>query len=156
MGDREPRLAAGREQERWVRMERRLDAPPERAFRAWTDPEELARWLPQRIEGSLAVGARTTLAWPETRTWWDVVEVHPNQTFRFRRPWTPDERLVTTVTVTVVPAGYGCRVALEDGPFPIDAPGNLDAWASAIATWAEAMTMLRAYLDMSVDVRERR
>ncbi len=156
MGDQEARLAPGNEPERWVRMDRRLDAPPERAFRAWTDPEELARWLPERLEGSLAVGARTTLVWPETRTWWDVIEVHPDQTFRFRRPWPTDERLVTTVTVTVVPVGYGSRVTLEDGPFPLDVPGGVDAWATAIATWAEAMISLRAHLDMSVDVRERR
>jgi uncharacterized protein YndB with AHSA1/START domain len=142
--------------DRWVRMERRLDASAERAFRAWTDPEELARWLPERIEGGLAAGTRSVLVWVGARVWWDIAEVHPSDTFVFRRPWPAAGTLVTTVRVTVQPVGYGCRVTLEDGPFPIDTPAGLDAWADAIGTWAEALTMLRAHLDYSVDVRPRR
>jgi uncharacterized protein YndB with AHSA1/START domain len=141
---------------RWVRMERRLDTSAERAFRAWSDPEELARWLPEQIDGGLAAGARSVLLWSRARVWWDVQEVHPDDTFVFRRPWTPDESIVTTVRVTVRSVGYGSRVELEDGPFPVEMPGALDAWADAIRTWAEALTMLRAYLDYSVDVRPRR
>ena len=141
---------------RWVRMERRLDSSADRVFRAWTDPEELARWLPDQIDGALAVGARSVLVWSGSRQWWDVLEVHPNDTFVFRRPSTPDETLVTTVRVTVHPVGYGSRVELEDGPFQIDDPAGLDAWATAIRAWAEALTMLRAHLDYSIDVRPRR
>ncbi len=138
---------------RRVRMERRLDASAERVFRAWSDPEELARWLPDRIEGSLGAGTRSELLWSGDRVWWDVIEVHPSDTFIFRRPWTSGERLVTTVRVTVRSVGYGTRVELEDGPFPIDTAEGLEAWATAIRTWAEALTMLRAHLDFSVDVR---
>jgi uncharacterized protein YndB with AHSA1/START domain len=141
---------------RWVRLERRLDSSAERAFRAWSDPEELARWLPDRIEGALAEGARSVLVWSRTRVWWEVQEVHPNNTFVFRRPWLPDDGLVTTTRITIRDVGYGCRVELVDGPFPIDTSAGLDAWATAIRTWAEALTMLRAYLDYSVDVRPRR
>lgn len=155
MGDHEGLLPAGTETPRWVRLSRRLDASAERAFRSWTDPEELARWLPDRIEGGLAVGARSTLVWPEARVWWDVTEVRPTTTFAFRRPWLADERLVTEVTITVTPIGYGCRLDLEDGPFPLDAPGGLDAWSASIQAWSEALTMLRAHLDFSVDVRRR-
>ena len=60
------------------------------------------------------------------------------------------------VRIRIAPVGYGSRVSLEDGPFPTASPGGLDAWAAAIGTWAEALTMLRAYLDCSVDVRSRR
>jgi uncharacterized protein YndB with AHSA1/START domain len=141
---------------RWVRMERRLDASAERVFRAWSEPEELARWLPERIEGSLGTGTRSTLLWAGARVWWDVVEVHASDTFAFRRPWGTGEVLVTTVRIAVQPVGYGSRVELADGPFPIDAPGGLDAWVAAVGTWAEALTMLRAHLDYSVDVRPRR
>jgi len=45
----------------------RLNAPPERVFRMWADPEDLARWFPDRIEGGLAVGARSILVWPDRR-----------------------------------------------------------------------------------------
>jgi len=140
---------------RWVRLERSLDASAERAFRAWSDPEELARWLPERIEGALAAGTRNVLLWSSSRTWWEVQEVHPDDTFVFRRPAGPDESLVTTVRIGVRSIGYGCRVELEDGPFQVDTPAGLEAWAAAIRTWAETLTMLRAYLDFSVDVRRR-
>lgn len=149
------RLPPGTEMQRTVRLVRRLDAPPERVFRAWSDPEELARWFPQRVEGGLAVGARTVLAWPDQRVWWDVVESHPTRTFVFRWPWPPNERLVTTVTVTIDPAGYGTRLELTDGPFPLNEAGALDAWGEASEGWGEALAMLRAHLDFSVDIRPR-
>jgi uncharacterized protein YndB with AHSA1/START domain len=155
MSDEELRLPAGAELRRTVRMVRRLNAPPERVFRSWADPEELARWFPERIEGGLAVGARSTLVWPDRRVWWDVIETHPNRTFVFRWPWPPDERLITTVQVTIDPAGYGSRLELVDGPFPLDEAGAIDAWAAALETWAEALAMLRAHLDFSVDLRPR-
>jgi uncharacterized protein YndB with AHSA1/START domain len=140
---------------RWVRLEARLDSSAERVFRAWTDPEELARWLPDRIEGALGIGTRSLLLWSGARVWWDVQEVHPNDTFVFRRPWTPDEQVITTVRVGVQSVGYGSRVQLEDGPFAIDSPEGLEAWVAATRTWAEALAMLRAHLDFSVDIRWR-
>jgi uncharacterized protein YndB with AHSA1/START domain len=141
---------------RTIRMTRRLDAPPERVSRAWTDPEELARWLPDRVEGALAVGARTELVWPDRRLWWEVTEVVTGRRFAFRRGWLPDLSLITSVTVSFTPSGYGTWLRLEDGPFPLDLPGGLDAWADAIQTWSEALVMLRAHLDFSVDVRPKR
>jgi len=138
---------------RSVQLRRRLDASTERVYRAFADPEELMRWFPHSIEGSLVVGSRTTLVWPEQTVWWDVVAAEPNHRFQFRWPWGADESLVTTATVTITRAGYGTQIQLEDGPFPIDTPGGLDAWAEALEGWAEALAMLRAQLDFSVDVR---
>jgi hypothetical protein len=57
--------------------------------------------------------------------------------------------------VLVDPAGYGSWLDLEDGPFPLDQPGVLDAWAEAIEGWSEALGLLRAHLDFSVDLRPR-
>ena len=148
-------LPAGTELRRWVRMRRRFYAPPDRVFRTWADPEELARWFPERIEGGLAVGSRSVLVWSDRRVWWDVIQAQSNTSFVFRRPWLPDESLVTEVRVTISPAGYGCLLELEDGPFPLDSPGGIDAWAEAIEGWSEALAMLRAHLDFSVDLRPR-
>ncbi|HEY8870132.1 MAG TPA: SRPBCC domain-containing protein [Candidatus Limnocylindrales bacterium] len=152
--DEETGLPAGTEFRRWVQMRRRLNAPPDRVLRAWSDPEELARWFPERVEGGLAVGARSVLVWPERRVWWEIVEAARDR-FVFRRPWLADERLITTVHVLVAPAGYGSRLDLEDGPFPLDEPGVLDAWAEAIEGWTDALALLRAQLDFSVDLRRR-
>ena len=145
----------GEATQRSVRMRRRLAATPRSVYRAWSDPEELARWFPEQVEGSLAVGTRTTLVWPQQRVWWQVQEATPDRVFSFRWPWLENERLVTTVRVTIVPVGFGSRVELEDGPFPIDEPGVLDAWSEAIEGWAEALAQLRAHLDFSVDLRPR-
>jgi uncharacterized protein YndB with AHSA1/START domain len=151
----EPSLPAGTEPERWVRMRRRLNAPPQRVFRAWSDPEELARWFPERVEGGLAVGSRSILAWRDRRVWWEVVEANPDRRVVVRWPGLVDERLITTVRVLVEPAGFGSRIDLEDGPFPLDQAGVLDAWAGAMEGWSEALALLRAYLDFSVDLRPR-
>jgi len=150
--DQDKPAAVGARQ-RTVRMRRRLDASTERVYRAFADPEELMRWFPHSVEGSLVVGSRTTLVWPEQTVWWDVVAAEPNRRFQFRWPWGPDESVVTTVTVTINRAGYGTQVELEDGPFPIDVPEGLEAWATSLEGWGEALAMLRAQLDFSVDVR---
>jgi uncharacterized protein YndB with AHSA1/START domain len=155
MTDQPTSRPAGTEPERWVTKRIRLDAPPERAFRAWSDPEELARWYPERVEGGLAVGARTTLVWPDERVWWDVLESHLPDNFSFRRPWGSEGDLETNVRITIASAGYGCRVELRDGPFRLDEAGGLDAWASALQGWSEALLLLRAHLDFSVDLRRR-
>jgi uncharacterized protein YndB with AHSA1/START domain len=147
-------LPAGTELSRWVRMRLRLDAPPDRVLRTWSDPEELARWFPEQIEGGLAVGSRSVLVWSDRRVWWEVLEVARGR-FVFRWPWLADEGLITTVSVRVAPAGYGSWLDLEDGPFPLGQPGVLDAWAEAIEGWTRALAMLRAHLDFSVDLRPR-
>ena len=150
-----PPFPAGTDLQRWVRLRRRLDAPPDRLYRTWADPEELARWFPERIEGGLAVGSRSALVWSDHRVWWDVTMASPNRIFAFRGAWLPDDRLVTDTRITIDPVGYGSRLELEDGPFPLDLPGGIDAWAEAIETWTDALAKLRAHIDFSVDIRPR-
>jgi uncharacterized protein YndB with AHSA1/START domain len=149
----EGRAGAGSETSRSIRMRRRLTASPERVFRAFSDPEELARWFPERVEGGLAVGSRTTLVWPDQRLWWEVLEATAGRRFVFRWPWGREDTLETTVTIEIQPAGYGSLLELEDGPFPIDTPAGLEAWAAGLEGWGEALAMLRAHLDFSVDLR---
>lgn len=155
MGDEAAPLPDGAELQRTIRLARRLDAPPERVSRAWADPEELARWLPERVEGALAVGARTTLVWSDRRVWWDVTEARIGSVFAFRRPWLGDDEFTTAVRVTFQRAGYGTELLLEDGPFELDQPLAIDAWAAALQEWTLALALLRAHLDFSVDLRTR-
>lgn len=155
MDNEQPQLPVDTGVQRWVRIRRRMDAPPDRVYRTWADPEELARWFPEQIEGGLAVGSRCVLVWADRRVWWDVTAALPNREFAFRWPWPPDEQLVTAVRVRIAPAGYGTRLELEDGPFPLDQPGAIDAWAEAVEIWSDALAKLRAHLDFSVDLRPR-
>jgi uncharacterized protein YndB with AHSA1/START domain len=145
---------ASRTADRSIRMRRRLIASPERVYRAWADPEELARWLPERIEGGLAVGSQSALVWADRRETWRVTDAQPNRLFAFRRSLGTTSEPATT-TVRIDPFGYGSRIELEAGPFPIGSDDGLDSWAEALQTWAEGLAMLRAHLDFSIDLRVR-
>ena len=141
---------------RTVRLQRRLDAPPYRVYRAWSSPEALAEWFPDAVEGSLAPGTRSTLVFPNERVWWEVVTAEPYSRFQFRWPWLPDDAWVTTVTVTITPRGYDSLVTLEDGPFDLTQPGVIDAYAESLEGWGEALAHMRAIVDFSVDLRRYR
>jgi uncharacterized protein YndB with AHSA1/START domain len=138
---------------RTVRMERRVDAPPYRVYRAWSAPDALAEWFPDSVEGSLAPGTRSTLVFPNERVWWEVLEAEPTHRFSFRWPWLDDDAWLTQVTVTIEPRGWGSLVRLEDGPFDLTVPGVLEAYAECLEGWAEALAQLRAVVDFSVDLR---
>jgi outer membrane protein insertion porin family len=118
-----------------VAIERRLDATPDRVIRCWTDPDELMRWFPIRVDGSLAVGARTTLVWPREQVWWEVTDLVTPSRFTFRWPWDADEMLVTNVTVSLEEARrfqlrYGVHLSNEYGPV-------FDDFSSAIGVAAD-------------------
>ena len=140
---------------RTVRMARRFQAPPSRVYRCWTVPEELIRWFPQRVEGSLAVGTRSTLVFPDQRVWWDVTVLESDRRFEFRWPWGKGEAWETTVSVRLERAGYGTLLTLTDGPFDLAVPGVLDAYAEALEGWGEALAWLRGVVDFSSDLRTR-
>lgn len=141
---------------RTVRVQRGLDAPPYRVYRAWSSPEALSEWFPDAVEGSLAPGTRSTLVFPDQRVWWDVLEAEPTSHFQFRWPWLENDAWTTVATISISPRGYGSLVALEDGPFDLTKPGVLDAYAECVAGWSEAFANLRAIVDYSVDLRRYR
>jgi uncharacterized protein YndB with AHSA1/START domain len=141
---------------RTVRMQRQVDAPPYRVYRAWSSPDALQEWFPDSVEGSLTPGTRSILVFPNQRVWWDVTEAEPYSRFRFSWPWLPDESWVTGVTVTITPRGYGSIVTLEDGPFDLTRPGVLEAYAECLQGWGEALAHMRAVVDYSVDLRRYR
>lgn len=138
---------------RWIRMERRFDTSPERLYRAWTDPEELAAWFPLAVEGSLATGTRSVLVWADRRMAWDVLESEPDRRIRARWQMLPDDPFPSDVTLTIAPMGYGSRLTLEAGPYTFSREGGIEAWGEAREGWAEALAQLRAQLDFSVDLR---
>lgn len=141
---------------RTIRLERRFAAPPSRLYRCWTDPEEIVRWFPERIEGSLALNTRSTLVFPDQRVWWDVVELASDRILAFRWPWLPDQSYETTVRIEISPQGYGSHLVLADGPFDLRVPGILDAYSTAREGWGEALAWLRGWVDFSVELRPRR
>ncbi len=140
---------------RWVTIERCLEASPSRVYRGWSDPDEMARWFSIKVEGSLAVDARTILTWHDRRIGIDVIEADPDRAFRFRWHWRSDDSYVTEVAVVLKPLGYGTQLRLTDGPFDVARPGILDAYAEALEGWGQALAALRAHVDFAVDIRDR-
>jgi len=141
---------------RTVHLVRRFAGSPSRVFRCLTDPEELVRWFPEQIEGSIAVNTRSTLVFPDRRVWWDVTVLDRERRFVFRWPWLPDDSYVTTVEVELQPLGYGTLLTLTDGPFDLRVPGVLEAYAQSHEGWGEALAFLRGFVDFSVELRPRR
>lgn len=93
---------------RSVVVERELPYPPEKIWRALTQPHLIAEWLMQN-DFSPRRGARFSL----TADWGgvdcEVTEVEPNRTLAYR--WdTRDLRSVVTWTLTDAPAGTVLRM----------------------------------------------
>lgn len=141
---------------RMIQMSRVVDAPPERVYRAWSDPETVRQWLASSVEGSLVPGVRSALVFPRDRIEVDVLEADPNSRFKFRWTHPLDDGITTEVTVVITPTGYGSTVTLTDGPYEVSDEALLDEYARAIEIWAAALTQLRASVDYSVDLRRER
>jgi uncharacterized protein YndB with AHSA1/START domain len=104
-----------------IRMIREFDAPPERVFRAWTDPELFVKWIgPRSIDTTIEKwDARTGGEWRYTAGrddfsmgfWGSFHEVRPNerlvQTFSFEG----EPNGVSLETMTFEPLEGGrCRI----------------------------------------------
>lgn len=141
---------------RMIQMSRVVDAPPERVYRAWSDPETVRQWLASSVQGSLVPGVRSSLIFPRHRIEVDVLEADPNSRFKFRWTHPLDDGISTEVTVVITPTGYGSTITLTDGPYDVSDEAILDEYARAIEIWAAALTQLRASVDYSVDLRKER
>ena len=142
--------------ERLIELERIVDAPPERVYRMWSDPDTMSQWLSYQVHGSLLPGARSVLVFPRHQIEVDVLEAQPNDRFRMRWAHRGDLGLSTEISVRIQPRGWGSLVTLTDGPYDTGAEGVLDEFARAIAIWASALAQLRASVDYSIDLRKER
>jgi uncharacterized protein YndB with AHSA1/START domain len=93
-----------------VRFERRLAHSPERVWRAVTEPEELAKWFPDTIEGEFGPGAEVRfpkfveMGLPSVGK---VTEFDPPRLLAFT--WGP-----STLRIELEADGDGCRLVLTD------------------------------------------
>lgn len=142
--------------ERMVRLERVVDAPPERVYRMWADADTLSQWLSYQTLGSLLPGARSVLVFPSQRIEIDVLEAQPDRRFKMRWNHPGTTPVKTEVTVDIQPRGWGSLVTLTDGPYDTDDPEQLDAYAESIEIFSAGLAQLRASVDFSVDLRSRR
>jgi uncharacterized protein YndB with AHSA1/START domain len=107
-----------------VRFERRLAHPPERVWRAITEPDELAAWFPDTIDGEFAPGAEVKfpkfveMGLPAIGR---VTEFDPPRLLAFS--WgTSDLRF------ELEPDGDGCRLVFMDSLPREEAAKNAAGW----------------------------
>ena len=107
-----------------------LPHPPEKVWRALTDPALLAEWLLPVLDLDLRLepGAAFTLK-TQPHGDWDgavhcrFVEIEPQRTLRYT--WgVGDMALDTVVTFTLAPAGSGTRLSLVQSGFKPDQKQN--------------------------------
>ncbi len=91
-------------------IKRRLSAPPQKVYAAWTDPQKLAQWMgpsgTQRVEAScdLRVGGRYAIKMAMSDDEHNVSgvyrEIVPNERLVFTWAWrsTPERESLVTVT----------------------------------------------------------
>jgi uncharacterized protein YndB with AHSA1/START domain len=124
--------------ERWaLRFRRELGHPPEKVWRAVTEPVHLDAWFPQRIVGEWVTGARLVF---EARDGehppfdGEVLACEPPSLLEFR--WGTD-----LIRFEIVPHGRGCTFVLSD---TFDEPGKA---ARDAAGWHTCVDFLACHLD---------
>lgn len=131
---------------RWqLRFRRTLRHPPDRVWRAITDPEHLAAWFPTTIDGERAVGARLRFRFPRNEAppfEGEMLRFEPGSLMELR--WGTD-----IVRLELEPAGEETVLTLLD---TLDERGKA---ARDAAGWHNCLEALEADLHGHADAREK-
>jgi uncharacterized protein YndB with AHSA1/START domain len=122
---------------RWrLRFTRRLQYPPDKVWRALTEPEHLQAWFPQKIVGQWALGAPLTFASDQGDFEGKVLAYDPPSAVEFL--WGTD-----TIRFEVAPDGAGSRLTL------LDTFDELGKAARDAAGWHACLDQLEHALDLT-------
>ena len=130
-----------------VVVEREMPYPPEKLWRALTQPHLIAEWL-MKNDFKPVVGHRFSLRMDPQPNWNGVVDcqvlvVEPNKTLAYT--WGA-LGLETAVTFTLTPAGKGTHLRMEQTGFTRDRPQN---FAGAKYGWEKFLANLEQVLARS-------
>ena len=126
-------------------LKRRLSAPPEKVYAAWTEPEKIAKWFgPEQIEtlraqaaARVGGGFRIVMRGPDGEEH-DVSgiyrEVVPNEKLVFTWAWRSTPERESLVTVLITPDGAGSLLTLIHEQFFDEAARDRHAqgWAGCL------------------------
>jgi uncharacterized protein YndB with AHSA1/START domain len=139
-------MNAAATQTRSVVVEREFPHPPEKMWRALTQPHLIEEWL-MKNDFSPVVGHRFKL-----RGEWggvldcEVLEVEPAKTLSYTWNFAHDDpayNLRSVVTFTLTPTGTGTHLRMEQSGFRPDQP---KAFGGARAGWQQFLTKLEEVL----------
>ena len=131
---------------RSVVVEREMPFPPEKIWRALTQPHLIQEWL-MKNDFKAAVGHRFNL-----RGEWGgvldcvVLAVEPNRTLSYTWNFAHDDaafNLTSVVTFTLTPTGAGTRLRMEQSGFR---PDQTQAYGGARAGWPQFFAKLEEVL----------
>jgi uncharacterized protein YndB with AHSA1/START domain len=141
-----------------VQLHRVLSATPERVYRAFTDPDAMAKWLPPHgftgkvHEMDARVGGRYRMSFTNFSNGQShsfggtYVELKPNERLRytdvFDDPNLPGE-MMTTVTLKAVSCGVELRVVQEGIPSMIPVE-------QCYLGWQQSLTLLTQLVEAEV------
>ncbi len=129
-------------------IKRRLNAPPEKVYAAWTEPEKLMRWFGPdsgpvlRAEADVRVGGRFDIGFKtedgeEHNVSGIYREVVPNEKLHFTWAWRTMPERESIVTILIKPDGDGSILTLIHEQFYDEAAREGHEWG-----WSGALNKL--------------
>jgi uncharacterized protein YndB with AHSA1/START domain len=145
-----------------LRFERHIAHPPQRVWRALTEPDQLRQWFPTDIEGERKAGAKIRFAFrepaPRAEDMPELLEHDPEDLDGEFTEFDPPRRLAYTwgeedLRWELEPAGDGCRLLFthtftDRSGIPHPAGPRKKA-ARTAAGWDVCLASLRALLEDS-------
>lgn len=137
-----------------LRFERYLAHPPEKVWKAVTDPAEMEYWFPASIHTELRVGAPMKFSFaghnPDVTSGYDegeVLEFDPPRVYAFR--WTD-----SVLRFEVIPDGAGSRLLFSHALSGTGTWGDRQSSARNAAGWDVCLAILVTRLDQSTQTLE--
>jgi uncharacterized protein YndB with AHSA1/START domain len=135
-------------------LKRRLNAPAEKVYAAWTNPQHLVKWFGpdagsvSKAETDVRVGGRYTIAFQTDDGEKHQVggiyrEVVPNEKLAFTWAWITMPERESFVTITIKRDGEGCILTLHHERFADEETRDRHEWGwngclDKLARFAEA------------------
>jgi uncharacterized protein YndB with AHSA1/START domain len=123
--------------------------PPERAFRAFTDPNELEQWFTPKFDADSeegAAGVKAEAASPGGQVHFEVTQIKDDELLCYRQ-WAADPETGIDVTVVFEPVEGGTKITVTHAGFGGDSILTSDGVRNGMA---ETFADLVLYLDHGV------